>query len=240
MTDPVWISHRGWQQHGAVENTRAAFRAARERGFCALETDVRITSDGHLVLVHDRSLMRLAGLDLFVDRLRRAEVAGITLADGSPILSLEEFLSDFALCRVTLDIKPEEGARAVRAVAALLTALGWAERSARTRFVTWRKSDEVLLQNLLPGAECYARKRECIRALAAVLIGAGRLAGGLRPNRCYALPAAVCGRRLYRPEIVRRYQAAGARTLAFLPRGAAEHQAAVDAGVDEVLTNEAP
>lgn len=39
----------------------AAFRRALELGANAIETDVQMTSDGHLVLIHDESLQRTAG-----------------------------------------------------------------------------------------------------------------------------------------------------------------------------------
>ena len=70
---PLWISHRGYKAH-AVENTRAAFEAAVAHGFTALETDLRRTRDGHLVLHHDPTLDRLAGDPRVVAGLTRAQL----------------------------------------------------------------------------------------------------------------------------------------------------------------------
>lgn len=66
------IAHRGASGY-APENTLAAFRKAIELGANVLETDVRQTKDGHLVLVHDAS----------VDRTTNGEgdVADLTLAE---------------------------------------------------------------------------------------------------------------------------------------------------------------
>lgn len=50
-------AHRGWLNK-CPENTMEAFIAAEELGVDQLETDVRITKDGHLVLIHDAKVDR--------------------------------------------------------------------------------------------------------------------------------------------------------------------------------------
>ena len=47
------VAHRGLASDEAPENSIAAFRAASEHGFEEIETDVRFTSDGVPVIVHD-------------------------------------------------------------------------------------------------------------------------------------------------------------------------------------------
>ena len=44
-------AHRGWRTK-YPENTMEAFQAALELGVDQIETDVRITKDGELVLIH--------------------------------------------------------------------------------------------------------------------------------------------------------------------------------------------
>jgi glycerophosphoryl diester phosphodiesterase len=53
------VAHRGASQENA-EHTLGAYLAALETGADALECDVRLTADGHLVCVHDRDLRRTA------------------------------------------------------------------------------------------------------------------------------------------------------------------------------------
>lgn len=53
------IAHRGDSAH-APENTLYSFKKAIEAGADAIETDVRKTKDGVLVLMHDPSLKRLS------------------------------------------------------------------------------------------------------------------------------------------------------------------------------------
>ena len=56
--DKVYVAaHRGWYNK-YPENTMPAFRAAVELGVDQVETDVRISADGELVLIHDATLER--------------------------------------------------------------------------------------------------------------------------------------------------------------------------------------
>ena len=55
--NPLFISHRGLQSMGP-ENSFPAFRAAAEKGAWAIETDFRMTADGHAVCLHDKTLDR--------------------------------------------------------------------------------------------------------------------------------------------------------------------------------------
>ncbi len=55
--EPRVLAHRGASAY-APENTLAAFDLALEMGAGALETDVRATADGHLVLLHDEAVER--------------------------------------------------------------------------------------------------------------------------------------------------------------------------------------
>ena len=53
------INHRGYSQQ-YPENTLLAFKKSKERGFNFVETDVRFTSDGVAVLLHDETINRTA------------------------------------------------------------------------------------------------------------------------------------------------------------------------------------
>src|SRR5436190_4706448 len=54
---PQVVAHRGASAERA-EHTLGAYVAAMDQGADALECDVRLTADGHLVCVHDRSVRR--------------------------------------------------------------------------------------------------------------------------------------------------------------------------------------
>jgi glycerophosphoryl diester phosphodiesterase len=78
------LSHRGVQTH-APENTLAAFEAAIALGIDGIETDIRLSKDGILILFHDR---------LTPDGHQVTSVTQAALSDrmGSAVPTLEEAL----------------------------------------------------------------------------------------------------------------------------------------------------
>ena len=75
MTPPLVVAHRGGSAL-APENTLAAFRNAVTLGADAVELDVLVTRDGHLVAHHDESLQRTAGVPSRVWELDLADLRG--------------------------------------------------------------------------------------------------------------------------------------------------------------------
>jgi glycerophosphoryl diester phosphodiesterase len=79
---PAVIAHRGASED-APEHTLAAYRMAIEAGADALECDVRLTADGHLVCVHDRRVNRTSNGRGAVSRLELADLAALDSARGN-------------------------------------------------------------------------------------------------------------------------------------------------------------
>lgn len=91
-------AHRGDSAH-YPENTMQAFQSARELGVDQIETDVRITKDGELVLIHDASVDRTTDGTGLVQEKTLAELkaldAGIQKGEafrGARIPTLIEFM----------------------------------------------------------------------------------------------------------------------------------------------------
>ncbi len=233
---PLWISHRGYTAH-SVENTAAAFSAAVSNGFSALETDLRLTRDRHLVLIHDPTFRRLAGDSRRVQDLTRAGVEDFCLAHGEKFLFFDQFAEKFENCRWTLDIKPETAKAAIAALAEWAEKNRFTEKLARqAKFLLWRAGHEAELKRRFPGARCYARKAECWQAGLSVVTRIP-FYGGIKPGRTYALPPRIGGIFLFTPSVVNFFHRKGAKTLAFLPPTASLARCAVQAGFDEILTN---
>lgn len=79
------IAHRGNSAH-APENTLAAFASAAAAGAGMIETDLQLSADGSVMLIHDETLNRTAGrpgrvADLSGSELRRTD-AGSWFAPG--------------------------------------------------------------------------------------------------------------------------------------------------------------
>jgi glycerophosphoryl diester phosphodiesterase len=96
---PEIIAHRG-ASFVAPENTVAAYKLAWEMDADAAETDVHLTSDNKVVVMHDGSAKRTAGLDVAVkdvtlDELRKLDAGSWKDPKyaGEPIPTLEEVIA---------------------------------------------------------------------------------------------------------------------------------------------------
>lgn len=96
---PLITAHRG-ASHDAPENTLAALRLGFAQGADAGECDIRLTADGHAVLLHDDGTHRVAACNLIAARhtlasLRRADVGAWKGAEyaGERIATLDEALT---------------------------------------------------------------------------------------------------------------------------------------------------
>ena len=76
---PQVVAHRG-ASHEMAEHTLGAYVAALDKGAGALECDVRLTADGHLVCVHDSTLRRTASTRGRVSTMELAELAELDFA----------------------------------------------------------------------------------------------------------------------------------------------------------------
>ena len=73
----IWVAaHRGWSS-AYPENTMEAFRAALALDVDQIETDVRITKDGELVLIHDATVDRTTNGTGRVDEMTLAELQSL-------------------------------------------------------------------------------------------------------------------------------------------------------------------
>ena len=73
------MAHRGSSATNA-EHTLGAYVAALDEGAEALECDVRLTADGHLVCVHDRDLVRVAQKRALVSSMELSELEQLDVA----------------------------------------------------------------------------------------------------------------------------------------------------------------
>jgi glycerophosphoryl diester phosphodiesterase len=125
-------AHRGAASE-RPENTLPSFERAIELGADALETDLHLTADGHLVASHDPTLARMSGAPVEIrratlDELRRHDVGwGFVDRDGARpfagkglrVPTFEELLDAFPEVPLNVDLKQHE-AKAVDALLALL------------------------------------------------------------------------------------------------------------------------
>lgn len=98
---PIVSAHRGVPSL-APENTMAGYRLAYELGADQIETDLQVTKDGHLIIMHDTTVNRTtngtgAVKDLTLDEIRQLD-AGSKFSEefaGEKVPTFKEFLLEF-------------------------------------------------------------------------------------------------------------------------------------------------
>jgi glycerophosphoryl diester phosphodiesterase len=157
---PQVVAHRGASATKA-EHTLAAYVAALDDGADALECDVRLTADGHLVCVHDRNLRRIASSNGVVSAMELADLEDLDFAswknpwadldDEAPdtdpelakVLTLRRLLETVASYprRVELAIETKHPTRYAglveRRLVQLLDEFGWAGKDSPVRVMSF-------------------------------------------------------------------------------------------------------
>jgi glycerophosphoryl diester phosphodiesterase len=104
---PLIVAHRGASRE-RPENTLAAFDAALDAGAAAVEFDVRVTADGHAVVIHDAALDRTTDATGLVREHTLAEVLHATIPDpGGRSLTVPTLHETLALLsgRAAVDVE---------------------------------------------------------------------------------------------------------------------------------------
>ena len=98
LTKPRVIAHRGFHTEGAPENSVEALAAAQELGVYGSELDVWITSDGRLVVNHDKTF---EGDSHVIENSTYDQIKNLTLSNGEKVPTLDDFLEQAAKSTTT-------------------------------------------------------------------------------------------------------------------------------------------
>jgi glycerophosphoryl diester phosphodiesterase len=85
-----------------------AFEAAWEDGITHFETDIHTTLDGHLVLAHDPSILRLTQVDLKISTLTLEQLQEFPIDGQHAWCTLEELVTSFPSAHISIDIKSDD------------------------------------------------------------------------------------------------------------------------------------
>ncbi len=114
---PLLIAHRGDSAH-APENTLAAFEQAVARGADMIEMDLGLSADGQVMVHHDRTLTRRAGIRRRIDRMSAEALARVDVSRGfadvpfAPVPRLDEVLGTVGRSvPLYLELKSDGGGR---------------------------------------------------------------------------------------------------------------------------------
>ena len=86
------IAHRGLHDDLIAENSLNSFKKAIEHNY-AIEIDLRLTSDGQVVVFHDQNLLRMTNANGSVETHSLSALKKLSLTDGQKIPTLKETLS---------------------------------------------------------------------------------------------------------------------------------------------------
>jgi glycerophosphoryl diester phosphodiesterase len=166
------VAHRG-SSDDAPEHTLHAYKRALAEGADALECDVRLTKDGHLVCVHDRRIDRTSNGRGILSTLELAELNELDWGswrdtwedfedpempdrDKSQILTLRRLLEAVAAVdrRVEVAIETKHPTRYAglveRRLVALLDEFGWAGARSPVRVMSFSQLSLRRLRYLAP------------------------------------------------------------------------------------------
>jgi glycerophosphoryl diester phosphodiesterase len=166
------VAHRG-SSNDAPEHTLHAYKRALDEGADALECDVRLTKDGHLVCVHDRRIDRTSNGRGILSTLELAELTELDWGswrdtwedledpempdrDKSQILTLRRLLETVAAAprRVEVAIETKHPTRYAglveRRLVSLLDEFGWAGAGSPVRIMSFSQLSLRRLRSLAP------------------------------------------------------------------------------------------
>ncbi|MFD1214109.1 glycerophosphodiester phosphodiesterase [Arthrobacter sp. GCM10027362] len=230
---PAAFAHRGFSPAG-LENSMAAFRAAVEMGYCYLETDVRSSADGVLMVFHDATLDRITDATGPISARTAAQLRQVRIGGAEPIPTMEELLAEWPDVKLNVDVKDKAGS-------ALLAEL--IERhSAHDRVLVTSFSDRRRLAvfRTLSRPAASSGGVVSLTALAALgRLGLSRTLG--RAARMQAVQVPVSYRRypVVTPAFVRRCHRAGLAVHVWTVNERQEMDRLLDLGVDGIMTDRA-
>jgi glycerophosphoryl diester phosphodiesterase len=248
---PLVVAHRG-SSEAVAEHTVLAYRRALEEGADGLECDVRLTADGELVCLHDRTLERTGGGPGIVSAMTLAELRAVDWgawkhgtgsdreADSGTLITLRELLelAVGAGREVGLAIETKHpsrsGGRVEHAVAALLNEFGLA--GPRQEGAAWARMMSF-------SALAVRRMASLCPSLPLVFLLGSPLPP---PYRGTFLPAGAGTVGLdialvrERPELVALHHHAGHEVYVWTVDALADMRRCLDLGVDALITNRPP
>ena len=245
---PLVIAHRG-SSSAVAEHTVGAYRRAIAEGADALECDVRLSLDGELVCLHDRTLERTGGSNGIVSAMTLAELRAVDWGawkhasdsdrdpESAALVTLRE-LVELALDagrEIGLAVETKHpsraGGRVEHALAELLKDYGIARS---------RRTGEVWARMMSFSAMAVRRMASLCPELPLVLLVSGQQPLPLRRPRL-AAGAGTAGLDLAlvreRPSIVAERHAAGNEVWVWTVDAEDDMALCLQLGVDAIITN---
>jgi glycerophosphoryl diester phosphodiesterase len=208
-----------------------AFEACVALGYRYLETDVRVTADGVLVVFHDATLERTTDRTGRIEQLAWSEVAQARIGGREPIMRLEDLLGAWPDVRFNLDIK------AAGVLAPLLRTVRRLKVADRLCLASFSDARVAAARRLFGPSMCTALGPRGVAALR-LSSYSPRAAGLVRiPAGCAQVPLQLGGRALVDERFVAAAHARGLQVHVWTVDTPEETGTMLDLGVDGVMTD---
>lgn len=150
------VAHRGLSGL-ETENTAAAYVAAGNRSYFGVETDIRFTRDGEIVIMHDEHPERISGVKKIVNKTRFSSLRKILFKDKIDsetrgdlrIATLAEYLrickkyDKHCVIEIKVELTPVQASKIVETVEKFYDLK-------HVTFISFVKSSLVTMRTLLP------------------------------------------------------------------------------------------
>ncbi len=236
---PMLFAHRG-SALLAPENTVAAFDFALKHDCHVLETDVRVSRDGTVMVTHDETLERTTN---GAGRVRDANLSDLKKLDAGyryrdekgnrysgptlELLTLDELFERYPGVGINIDIKDNNAAAAV-AVANVV------ERYAASHWINVGSFHANVINHfrqLAPSISTTATRQEVAR----LVFGKGPVSAV--PYRILQIPVSYWGIQLGRKPLISKVQRAGAKIVYWTINDVGKMNRLLDNGADGIVTD---
>ena len=153
---PCMIAHRGLSGI-EMENTCSAFVAAGNRSYFGIETDVHVTADGKLIIIHDDTTKRVALDELTVENSTYETLRSLRLCDkngqrGRKDLLLPSLSEYIQICKKyekvsVLELKNHMQPQDIDRIISTIQEEGWLEH---TIFISFDLPNMICVREKLP------------------------------------------------------------------------------------------
>ena len=240
------FAHRG-ASAVSPENTLVSFQTAREYGICYLEFDVRLTADGHPVVIHDSSVSRTTGRRGRVENMALSAISELDAgcqftADhgrsypfrgkGVKVPTLDQVLELYPDMNLTIEIKK------TREEAPSVVAESIRRFDAADRVVVASHEHEILtaFRQLAPDVPTSFSKQEVREFIAK--FRAGELAGYRPPSRAFQVPEYKGLRRVVSKAVIEAVHSFEVEVHVWTVNEPIHMERLLDWGVDGIMTDD--
>ena len=225
------FAHRGLAVD-APENTMLAFARAVAAGADYIETDVHASADGVAMIAHDPTLARVAGRDVRVDQLTRAELEKVDLGHGQSFCTLASALDGFPQTRFNIDVKSE------LAVTPTIEAIRKSAATHRVLITSFDERRRAAVVLGLPGVASSASASKLTPALIGARLGIAPLVrSALAGLVAVQVPEKAVGIRITTPRLIRAFHDAGVEVHVWTVNNPRRMAELLDLGVDGIITD---